>query len=346
MLTGGNDRATPNQQMWPLLCNEICLSYDQEEKVRSFQKSVLQDHESWVDRHRIFSSNKALASANESIQALTLRIGQRESSSSTVLSATQNVKFAEWVEKNRARVTQVVALKVSPTVATDQFHTTKEQHVASNLYILNHRFENILHRIPGAAPLVIGTALRKLAVRPSFESLGAQDEKNPDSFLSRDDSFPSSGSLNKNETDMSMDNEEKIPWQISPLEAQEAARPRVDEALSYVMPIIPAIPTSFWASQTNPTMMQNPASAFGNYPTSDGNILSIPNTVTSMDQNSAVPFQSQKINHERKSSFLPAHLNVVPEEMWPEEADEFLMDLVDGDWAIGEGIDMDTFETQ
>jgi hypothetical protein len=48
--------------------------------------------------------------------------------------------------------------------------------------------------------------------------------------------------------------------------------------------------------------------------------------------------------HVRKSSFLPAHLSVVPEELWPDEADEFLLDMIEGDWAIGEGIDMDMNE--
>jgi len=48
--------------------------------------------------------------------------------------------------------------------------------------------------------------------------------------------------------------------------------------------------------------------------------------------------------HRKQSSFIPPHLNVVPEEMFPNDgtADEFLMSLVDEDWAIGEGIDMDT----
>lgn len=48
--------------------------------------------------------------------------------------------------------------------------------------------------------------------------------------------------------------------------------------------------------------------------------------------------------HKKQSSFIPPYLNVVPEEMFPNDgtADEFLMSLVDEDWAIGEGIDMDT----
>jgi hypothetical protein len=48
--------------------------------------------------------------------------------------------------------------------------------------------------------------------------------------------------------------------------------------------------------------------------------------------------------HVRKNSFLPPHLNVVPEEMFPaaDGSEDFLMNLIDdGDWAIGEGVDMD-----
>ena len=51
-------------------------------------------------------------------------------------------------------------------------------------------------------------------------------------------------------------------------------------------------------------------------------------------------------SHSRKSSFLPPHLNVVPEDMFPANdtaAEDFFVGLMDDeDWAIGEGIDMDT----
>jgi hypothetical protein len=47
----------------------------------------------------------------------------------------------------------------------------------------------------------------------------------------------------------------------------------------------------------------------------------------------------------RKSSFLPAHRNVVPEEMWPGDgADEFLLDMIERVWANGKGLDMDIME--
>ena len=39
--------------MWPLLCNDTGLSYDQEEKVRAYQRSTLQDQQSWMDRHAV-----------------------------------------------------------------------------------------------------------------------------------------------------------------------------------------------------------------------------------------------------------------------------------------------------
>merc|ERR1712232_994605 len=60
--------------------------------------------------------------------------------------------------------------------------------------------------------------------------------------------------------------------------------------------------------------------------------------------------QATKTRHVRKSSFLPPHLNVVPEDMFPGvegtaadffELQDCLMD--DGeDWGIGVGLDMDT----
>ena len=67
---------------------------------------------------------------------------------------------------------------------------------------------------------------------------------------------------------------------------------------------------------------------------------------------SAVQHQPQPTangRHERKSSFLPNNLNVVPEDMFPGvegTAADFieLQDcLMDGDdWGIGIGLDMDT----
>lgn len=54
--------------------------------------------------------------------------------------------------------------------------------------------------------------------------------------------------------------------------------------------------------------------------------------------------QRQPPQHNRVSSFLPSDLNFVPEMFSTSDGTEdFLMTLIDdGDWAIGEGVDMDT----
>eukprot|EP00525_Craspedostauros_australis_P010567 CAMPEP_0198111884 /NCGR_PEP_ID=MMETSP1442-20131203/3807_1 /TAXON_ID= /ORGANISM="Craspedostauros australis, Strain CCMP3328" /LENGTH=167 /DNA_ID=CAMNT_0043768487 /DNA_START=31 /DNA_END=534 /DNA_ORIENTATION=- len=50
--------------------------------------------------------------------------------------------------------------------------------------------------------------------------------------------------------------------------------------------------------------------------------------------------------HERQNSFLPPHLTMVPEDMFPagDGSEDIFISLMedDQDWVIGEGIDMDT----
>jgi hypothetical protein len=359
MLSSGTERATPIQQMWPLFCNEIGLSYEQEEKVRSFQKTVLQDHESWVDRHRMFASEKLLENLHDSIQALTLRSGQQERYSASILSPNQRLNLLKWSKDNRHRVEKLTNRKSSMLGGADTYNISNDQHVAANLYILNHRLSGIFHKVSRAAPIIVDSVRRKLAVRPSFESLGAQEEKCHESPLSRDNSFASSGSLHLQESEMNVDCDEKAPTQISPQEAQEAAKIRVDEALAAVKPIIPSPPvmqviysnieainpqgnvkpTSYVVTSMVPCLpiSMNTTSEMD----FSSEIIPTPVSSNSIDQSFPTSFIEEEPQHERKSSFLPAHLNVVPEEMWPEGSDDFLMDLVDGDWAIGEGIDMD-----
>lgn len=218
----------------------------------------------------------------------------------------------------------------------------QEQHIAANLYIINERLEQVLQTVPRAAPLVTGTALKKLSRRPSFEPLGASDEKGD---LSREDSFASSGSLKRNASEMSMDGEgdesnchkPHIP-SISPVDAQASAVNTIQHALGIVQDLLPAAPV---VTLTAPT-----ATTFVSFevPTP----LPVPSLVYQAPAaytQSAPTFGAlqPEHQHERKSSFLPSHLNVVPEEMWPaDEADEFLLDMIEGDWAIGEGIDMDS----
>jgi hypothetical protein len=334
MLSSGTKRAAPSQSMWPLLCNEVGLSYDQEEKVRHvFQKQLLQDQNSWLHRHTAYAVGKVLASAHDAAQALTLRAGQRERTTMSLLSEEQRVKMLAWSTKNRDRVVASTA----SVPRTEQMASMFFHHDAANLYILNEKLQKVLETIPRAASLVNGKALKKLCRRPCFESLGAREESS-NKGIDRDTSFASSGSLKRNASEMSMDGEDKpVVPQICPIEAQNAAIPHVQKTLGVVKDLLPTAPVDVAA----PAAEAAPYVPYQSIPT--------PIPVTSLSYKapaslvqSAPQFPSIS-GHERKSSFLPAHLNVVPEEMWPtgDDADDFLLDMIEGDWAIGEGIDMD-----
>jgi hypothetical protein len=343
MLLNGTDKVTPEQSMWPLFCNEVGLSYEQEEKVRTFQRTMLLSQESWLDRHTAFASGKVVQSAHDATQALTLRLGQKERSTMGILSAEQRVKFMSWAGRNRSRIAQTLD-KVPAGPKDEQYKTNPQQHVAANLYTLNHRLKSILHTIPPSAPFVTGAALKKLLRRPPFESLGCREAE----FLSRDDSFASSGSLKRSASELSMDidgGDEERPHvpSISPQEAQATAALGVEEVLGFLKDIIPLPPTAVTSTRStwDPAngAIPDPAPVLTNWMHQPENMQAIfpPMPVASMAAAHLQP------THARKSSFLPVHLNVVPEDVWPVDGTEdFLMALVDDeDWAIGEGIDMD-----
>jgi hypothetical protein len=352
MLSSGTESAAPSHSMWPLFCNEVGVSYDQEEKVRSLQRTLIQDHGTWIDRHTAYSSRHVMEFAHDATQALTLRAGQRERSTMSVLTEEQRWKMLAWSEKNRDRVSKSTALSVPTVVSRREINL--QNHVAANLYIICERLQGVLSMVPRAPPLVTGAALKKLSHRPSFEPLGASDERFND--LCREGSFPSSGSLKRNASEMSMDGEDssncvlkpQVP-SISPVDAQASAAQEIFLALGIVQDLLPPAPPLeqhdvVTQDATDAAAFQIPMPA----PVPSLPVPSIIYQAPAAFTQSAPSFGALQPphaqHHVRKSSFLPAHLNVVPEEMWPDEADEFLLDMIEGDWAIGEGIDMDLNE--
>ena len=196
MLNSGSNRVSPAHGMWPLFCNEVGLSYDQEEKVRGFQRTLLASSDSWLERHKVAASSLVIQSEHDCIQALGSCIGQRQSTVLGLLSAEQKRNFLSWADKNTERIALKLkqkenSLQIEPR---DGFSINKGQHDAANLYILNHRLQNILGRLPRPAPLVSCPYLKRFSRRPSFESLGSQvsqENRNEcEGSLSREESFP------------------------------------------------------------------------------------------------------------------------------------------------------------
>uniref|UniRef100_A0A7S4AIL9 BZIP domain-containing protein n=1 Tax=Pseudo-nitzschia australis TaxID=44445 RepID=A0A7S4AIL9_9STRA len=267
MLASGTDKVTPASAMWPLICNEVGLSYELEERLRVYQRTtILQDNRTWLDRHTARSSALVMQSFHDTVGGLAQTVGHRENKmTQRILTPLQRVKFLAWAEKNAARikdrletrrtrgsrtskVTEInIGSYVDPNYSLETTH-----HLAANLYILNHQLQRILKDFPyQSSPLLTTSVLKKLMRRASFESLGQQQQHKD--TMTRDESFVSmksfilNDSLIKSPSNQSLgglnDTERSVSLnQITPQVGEQAAVEIVDQFLGFVKPIIPPIP--------------------------------------------------------------------------------------------------------
>lgn len=277
MLTNGNDKVTPASAMWPLVCNEVGLSYELEERLRVYQRtSVLQEKSTWLDRHTARSSALVMQSFHDTVGAMAQTVGRRESEQTqAILTPAQRVKFLAWANKNSDRIrgrlharrqrdaqkrkegNEATAVDIGPYVDST-YELKTSHHLAANLYILNHQLQRIIKNFPYHSPTSLTpAALKKLMRRASFESLGQQKDSDSKA-MSREDSFTSSasmkslassGSLMKSVSNVSLGhspgNDSERPStlnQITPQVGEQAATELVDQAIGFVKAIIPPIP--------------------------------------------------------------------------------------------------------
>lgn len=352
MLHSGNDTAAPSQGMWPLLCHEVSLSYDQEEKVRTFQRTMLKIPESWLHRHTAAAASRLMHNTNENFQTMNLNIDTRERRILAVLNNDQRLKFLSWATENSNRISKKASDMKKPKENKDYFSISNEQHDAANLYILAHRMEHALNILPRPTPLVAESQMKRLSRRPSFESLGSVTLdgklKDDDDDMSREYSFSSSGSLKRSLSDMSCDGGEERVQGMTSEEAQTAARPTIDAVLGFVKDIIP--PPSSYPVAGNEALSMPPPPAKDLRVWAPAPHTYAPQPVMPMPVPSSyfVPTLAQPMQVSQSlpiiPSFLPHHLNIVPEESFLPGigGDDFLFDLAEEDWAIGEGFDMDS----
>mmetsp|Transcript_7864 Transcript_7864/g.11538 ORF Transcript_7864/g.11538 Transcript_7864/m.11538 type:complete len:943 (-) Transcript_7864:132-2960(-) len=297
MLQSGNDRVSPANGMWPLFCNEIGLSYDQEERVRNFQRTLLTNHTSWLHRHTASASGRTLQDMHSTIAKSAEMVKQRESRILNILTVEQRVKFLAWAARKSANIAKVakVTSPPQPFVESGLPEISSENHEAANLYMIHHRMQKALEKLPitNKPPLVHGVVLRRLSRRPSFESLAGSSaslvESTSNGKLSRDGSFSSTGSLKRTASeqscsDMHVDCNEgdktsgasstrardQVPA-ITPEAAQKAASPTVSASLGCVAEIVPPPPsrpdfTVMPQQQQPPQMTTLPPQPYSHHP--------------------------------------------------------------------------------
>jgi hypothetical protein len=232
--------------MWPLLCHEIGLSYEQEDRVRSTQRAILADSNTWISRHTAAASKNVIDSMQTAISGMHEAAKRREVSIIGVLTPEQRGKFIAWALQKSNSIRLAAQFKLGQLHQDNEYEVSPERHVSANMYIVDHRLSNINAGLVPAPPIVHPSRLKRFSRRPCFESLASQDapETNKSNKLSRDASFPSTGSLKRTLSDMNGLDESQsyashIHSCITVESAQAAAQPSVRAVFHDIMPIVP-----------------------------------------------------------------------------------------------------------
>lgn len=240
LLHNGTYKASPSDSMWPLFCHEVGLSYEQEDRVRSTQRSILADTKTWIHRHTAAATKNVLDSTQHVISGMYEAAKKREEAILNVLTLEQRHKLCTWVASKSTAMRQL-QVKLAQLNEADEYTTTPQRHVAANMYIIDHRLSNIKSRLHTKA-YIHPSQLKNLSRRPSFESLAGQDAPEPKSKLSREASFPSTGSLKRNLDEMTGDDNYPTTNSHSGItveSAHAAAQPAVRKVFDDILPIVP-----------------------------------------------------------------------------------------------------------
>ena len=96
LLHSGTNHATPSTGMWPLTCHEIGLSYDQEERIRTTQRAILANPETWINRHTALAMKNVVGSVHDVVGEAQVAAKRRETNFVDILTPEQRVKFMTW----------------------------------------------------------------------------------------------------------------------------------------------------------------------------------------------------------------------------------------------------------
>ena len=245
-----------SQHMWPLVCNEIGLSYDQEERFRAYQRNILTNPTSFLHRHTAHASKHVLESMHQTIQVVNELTRQREAKVLSILTLPQQIKYLQYLHKQKQEKSQqqqkamVSSLmkSVLKTKTQDLKTCPKERHVAANLYIINHQLKNmVLKDLPKVAPIISNKSqLKKLSRRPSFESLASSEHHTHPDHEKKSSLKRVSSEISVDEMDSSLHSGNHNIGPILPPEVAESnASSLVQETLGSIMSIIPPMPQSF-----------------------------------------------------------------------------------------------------
>lgn len=240
--------------MWPLVCHEIGLSYDQEERIRNCQRQILAKPDLWINRHTALATKNVVCSVHAAIAGAQEAVKRREKSLTSILTPEQRVKFLSWASRKSDVIRRLAESKFKTSTKSSgevDYKTSPDRHVAANMYIIDHRLSKAMQRLPPNTPIVHPTKLKKFSRRPMFESLAGHQNEQDGSHpkLNRETSFPSTGSLKRSLNDALRNgdnsnvdpstNQESQNNSVTPESAYAAGQAAVMTAFNDILPIIP-----------------------------------------------------------------------------------------------------------
>mmetsp|Transcript_14765 Transcript_14765/g.32639 ORF Transcript_14765/g.32639 Transcript_14765/m.32639 type:complete len:363 (+) Transcript_14765:1602-2690(+) len=174
MYSDGRYKVPPSGGMWPLFCHEIGLSYEQEDKVRTWQKKCLAKKKLWVDRYTVDLGWKVVNSLHKSIHGTAHAVKRRETSVSSILTGEQRLRLVSYLHRGKLRVLKFCEHCLTSNVkrSCPPIDVSSDKPDALNLHAINTRLRAINDHLPNAPSIVPESRLKKLSRRPSYESLG------------------------------------------------------------------------------------------------------------------------------------------------------------------------------
>jgi len=341
MILQGNERVPPSGGMWPLLCHEIGLSYEQEDRIRTWQKQHLAKKQLWVDRYTVDLTWKVINSIHRGTHGTSYAIKRREASIASILTTEQRSRLIPYLHRKRDQLQQFSKKILSPPIRPEPLlNVVADRQDALNLFEMNKLLSSFSDRLPAAPSIVPESKLKRLSRRPSYESLGGSQkelgssQKEMGSSQKELTSHVSSGQMSSSGSQISLvsSGADDVPMVTegegdtqpvtSPEEAQMLAAPYVSAAIGAILTGERGYPTFRTRdNQVATPQVQGVARPPFLIRAEEGDV-GVRGNVNSAQQRKNVP------------------MNVVPEEENDFNFnlgtnDNFLMDMTEEDWAIG-----------
>jgi hypothetical protein len=178
----GTETATPDKGHWPLLCSTTSLSYEQEERVRAYQREILLDNDVWMARHTAKECMDIIDNTYDALKGLGKAVATR---CEGVLNISQRIALSKYVAANKDRISKAFPNPPPPPMPTKDTSATiagvstssamgSSASTLRDIAAVRTLISEVILALPShPGDVVDGAAIKKLSRRPAFETLAS-----------------------------------------------------------------------------------------------------------------------------------------------------------------------------